>query len=53
MNLINWAVSRFGKDDYSNAHYNDFAGRNGSGLCRDATMLRDKLVELIEPQLLT
>jgi len=24
--------------------YNDLARRNGSGLCRDATMLRDNLV---------
>jgi len=26
-----------------------FAGRNGSGHCRDATTLRDSLVGLIEP----
>src|SRR5205807_9318535 len=29
--------------------YNDFARSNRSGLCRDATMLRDNLVGLIEP----
>ena len=29
--------------------YNDLARGNGSGLCRDATMLMDNLVELIEP----
>ena len=31
--------------------YNDLAGRNGSRHCRDATMLRDNLVGLIEPML--
>lgn len=31
--------------------YNDFARGNGSGHCRDATMLRDTLVGLIEPML--
>ena len=31
--------------------YNDFAGSNGSRHCRDATMLRDNLVGLIEPML--
>jgi hypothetical protein len=29
--------------------YNNLVRGNGSGLCRDATMLRDTLVELIEP----
>ena len=30
------------------ARYNDFAGRNGSGLSRDATMPRDSLAGLID-----
>src|ERR1035441_3519103 len=33
-----------GSRQRENASYNDFARRNGSGLCRDATMLRDILV---------
>jgi hypothetical protein len=36
------------KGNEANLSYNDLARRNGSGLCRNATMLRDNLVELIE-----
>jgi len=46
----NSAASRLIKNHSSHhdARYNDFAGRNGSGLCSDATMSRDSLVGLIE-----
>jgi hypothetical protein len=37
------------KGKEANLSYNNLARRNGSGLCRDATMLRDSLVGLIEP----
>src|SRR5271157_5375606 len=39
-------VSRF-----TDCDYNDFARGNRGGLCREATMLRDTLVGLIEPML--
>jgi len=34
---------------FSEHDCNDLARRNGSGLCRDATMLRNNLVEFIKP----